>query len=440
VSRTSRPASSAAIPAQRWRLCVMKTSKVQIAILVLLVGVYFLQVATPLRLNPETDTTSLLLIAESAASGSGFLIHGRATVFPPGYPALIMLLMKLHLAHVWMLIGINVVFLIIGLLAVRRLFSSMFSNRFVFGVILLSLLSFVTIKYSALVLTDTVFFGVAMCALVAMQAAEARPTLRNLTVSFGLVIAAICIRRIGVALVPALLWVPIAQSQVRSYIGQRVSGRMAAAIFGSTGLMISWVVYQTSTLSDFTKLFRGHTIIEAASVVWSFRLTELAEITINLPHAALPAMAQQFHVFFFVGAMTLALTLGGIAIRLKQFCALDAFFISYLAVLLVWPYYDPRFWLPVVPLLIAYCGLSLRPAIQNRFTRKALAGYLMMFSVVGLSALTSNTLMSYSDRSTFGDVFPVGSYRSAYCAASYCRDDHPSMIEPDVFHLLKAFR
>ena len=418
----------------------MSTSKLQIAILLVLLAVYCLQVATPLRLNPETDTTSLLLIAESAASGRGFLIHGHATVFPPGYPALIMLLMKLHLARVWVLIGINVVFLIIGLLAVRRLFSSMFSHQFVFGVLLLSLLSFVTIKYSALVLTDTVFFGVAMCALVTLQAAETRPTARNLIVSFGLVLAAICIRRIGIALIPALLWVPVSQSQVRSYIGQRISGRTTTAILCSTAIIIAWVVYHTSTLSDFTKLFGGHTITEAASVIWSFRLTELGEMAINLPHAALPAVAQQFHVLSLIGALALALTLGGVAIRRKQFGSVDAFFISYLAVLLVWPYYDPRFWLPVVPLLIAYCGLTLKPALQNRFARQAVAGYLMVFSIIGFSALTSNTLMSYSDRSTFADVFPVGTYRSAYCAASYCKDDHPSMIEPDVLHLLNAFR
>lgn len=351
-----------------------------------------------------------------------------------------MLLMKLHLAHVWVLISINVVFVIIGLLAVRRLFSSMFSNQSILGIAILSLLSFVMIKYSALVLTDTFFFGVAMCALVVMQAAATRPTVRNLIVSLVLVVSAICIRRIGVALIPALLWVPIAQPQVRLYMKQRLSGRMIVALLSFTGIVIALVIYNTSSLGDFNKVFAGHTISEAALVILSFRLTELGEMTINLPHAALPSAGHQLHMLSFIGAMALALMLGGVVTRRKQFSVVDVFFVSYLAVLLVWPYYDPRFWLPVIPLLIAYIGLTLKLAMQYRFTRQVVAAYLFLFSVIGVVALVSNTSMSYSARSTFGDVFPVGTYRPAYCAASYCKDDHPSKIEPDVLHLLYAVR
>ena len=57
-------------------------------------------------------------MGESAAHGGGFLDSGRETVFPPGYPALLAILLRLGLAHSWVIVGLNVVFfLLVGLFA-----------------------------------------------------------------------------------------------------------------------------------------------------------------------------------------------------------------------------------------------------------------------------------------------------------------------------------
>ena len=175
-------------------------------------------------------------------------------------------------------------------------------------------------------------------------------------------------------------------------------------------------------------------------VICAFRLTELGEIAVNLPHAALPAFVQHVHLLSFIGALGFVLVLVGVAARRKQFSVVDVFFISYLAVLLAWPYYDPRYWLPVIPLLIGYCALALKLVVRYRVAKSVAGAYLAVYFIIGLAALASNTSLSYADRSTFGDVFPVGAYRSAYCAASYCKDDHPSAIDPDVLHLLATVR
>lgn len=89
----------------------------QSLVLLVLVAAYFLQVVTPLRLH--FDSIVLLSSAETASRGGGFLFHGQPTVFPPGYPALVAALMRLHIAYVWVLISINIVFVLLGLWALH---------------------------------------------------------------------------------------------------------------------------------------------------------------------------------------------------------------------------------------------------------------------------------------------------------------------------------
>src|SRR5437899_7339924 len=189
--------------------------RAQLGIVFILASFYFLQAATPLRLHP--DAVVLLSVAETVDHGGGYLYHGRTTVFPPGYPSLLALLIRLHLAHVWVIVSLNVLFVLIGLLVCGHLFQRMgFSRSFVLGVCVLSLLSFVFVKYSAIPLTDMLFFCVSMLALASMnKLAASQFSWGRIIVSLALVIAAVCVRRIGVALIPALLHMLVLQSDVR---------------------------------------------------------------------------------------------------------------------------------------------------------------------------------------------------------------------------------
>ena len=81
----------------------------------LLVICFALQVFSPLRLN--TDAISYLSMADSAAHGGGLLDNGQKTVFPPGYPALLSVLLRIGLAHSWSIVALSLVFLLAGLKA-----------------------------------------------------------------------------------------------------------------------------------------------------------------------------------------------------------------------------------------------------------------------------------------------------------------------------------
>ena len=188
--------------------------KLRIGIIVVLAAVYLLQiVCTPLRLS--IDTVVLLSAAESAARGEGLLYHGHLTQYPPGYPILIAVLMRLGIAHVWLIVGISVGSLLLGLAAahfflLREFFSDETSLLIVW---IVSLLSFVTIKYTVIPLTDPLFFGVAMCSLVMMSSAASQFTWRKLALGVVLVLVSISIRKVGVTLIPALMWPVVTRSR-----------------------------------------------------------------------------------------------------------------------------------------------------------------------------------------------------------------------------------
>ena len=80
--------------------------------LVALSAVYLLQVVSPLRLN--TDAKCFLTLAASFLDGQGFVIDGRPSHFPVGYPLMLVALARSGLACSASIIGLNLIMLASG--------------------------------------------------------------------------------------------------------------------------------------------------------------------------------------------------------------------------------------------------------------------------------------------------------------------------------------
>src|SRR4249920_1482505 len=65
-----------------------------------------------LRLNG--DAVTLLSSAISSAQGSGRVFHGHPTVYPPGYPFIVEVLLRLRIASSYTIVLVNCVLLSIG--------------------------------------------------------------------------------------------------------------------------------------------------------------------------------------------------------------------------------------------------------------------------------------------------------------------------------------
>ena len=403
---------------------------------------FVLQVFSPLRLN--TDAIVLLSMGESAAHGGGFLDSGQKSVFPPGYPALLAVLLRVGLAHPWVIVGLNVVFLSAGLFAAYFLLIREFFEDKAVVLIICSffLLSYVVVKHFTIPLSDVPFFCCSMCCLAIMsQTTSMDSNWRFVILSVAawiLAVAAITVRRVGVALVPPLVFMIVCSPQFKSLL-KRLSLRtkliiVVVSVFVGVGTM--HVVAKTSTLSDFIGVAKKVKISTLVLQILSYRLTELGELLGNLP---LSKMSTKLHIMVpWIGLLLFLLTLFGLATKRRKISPTEVFLVCYMGILFAWPYYDARFWLPVIPLLIAYSVLAVK---SLRFPKGVLTIYCIFFATLGFLAIAYSTRISFAG-SKFPDRYGDGNLRPTYCAAfQSCRDGgDPNKVDAKVLRLLREYK
>jgi hypothetical protein len=433
-------------------------SRISHIVPLILILCFALQVFSPLRLN--TDAVSYLSMAESAAEGHGFLQNGLKTVFPPGYPALLAVLLKAGLGHSWAIIGLNVILLAAGTIgAYRVLVQELFKDKaLALHLCSLSLLSFVVIKHLTFAMSDVAFFCGAMCCVAVISHASVVPWGRQFAVvlaaSWLLVVGSIAIRRIGIALIPAFVFVAISRPEMKTLLREcsvRAKVIIGAAIAGGF-IGTIWVIANTSTLSDFSKATSKSSMFETVPKIVSWRLMELGELLINvslskLPrivHGIVPRMGIILLLLMLFGLVLLSLILGGLfrtVRKRKKIGPAELFLVSYMVVLFAWPYADARLWLPVIPLLVGYSDASIKWAIKLGLPKALIAVYISAFVILGVGSIGYSTRITFAG-SKFPDLYVDGALRPIYCAAfQTCSGTvDKGEVNPEILHLLQTYR
>lgn len=428
-----------------------------LGLLLVLAVCFLLQIFSPLRLN--RDAITLLSAGESAAHGGGFLEDGEPILFPPGYPALLAVLMRLGLAHPWALVGLNAVFLSAGLFAgyfllIREFFED---KAVVLFICSFFLLSFVVVKHFPIPLTEVPFFCCSMCCLAVMSQAKKMDwnwRFVALTVSaLILAIAAITVRSVGVALVPPFLLMIVCTPRFKSLL-KRLSRRtklavVVASVFAAVGTMlviaktsvgraalVSFCGGYCSVLRDFIADAKKSKISIVVSKIVFDRLTEFGELFDNLPISKTPV---RLHVMVpWIGLLLLLLTLFGLATKRRQIGPTEVFLVCYVVILFAWPFSDARFWLPVLPILIAYSLLAVR---SLKFPNWVVMIYALVFATLGFVAIAYTTRISFAG-SKFPDRYGDGELRPTYCAVfQSCQDGgDPNKVNAKALRLLREYK
>ena len=412
------------------------------ALLALLAISFLLQIFTPLRLN--TDAVTLLSMADSASHGNGFLDDGEKSVFPPGYPAMLVFLLKLGIAYPWVLVALNMVFLTLGLLAVFFLLSEefLFDRAAVLMVCCLFLLSYVVVKHSTVPLTEGPFFFCSMCGLAFMSKAVKTASHRHFVLLAGAAllsaVAAVTIRRVGIALVPPLVFMFFASHRFKSFWAG-LSSRAKLGVWVSSGV-VALVTVGIFAFTSYWRIFvsdaRARYRITPLSWLPWYRLREFGELLINFPTYRIPVALQHFVPW--VGFLLLLLLVVGLAARRGNVGPADVFIVCYALILCAWPYYDARFWWPALPLLIAY---SLSAVQRLKIPAAILALYCAWFAIFGFGAIAYSTRITFSG-CNFPQRYGAGDLATTYRAAfDQCRNsgstDH---VNTKVLRLLREFK
>lgn len=438
ISAGSRPASPETNGGLRaWRI-----------LLVTLGVVYLIQVRTPLRL--EVDSWVMMSEAESVVQGTGFLDDGVKTPLPPGYPAVLAVLLKLGLAHAWVLMVFNLAWLALGLAALRLLLQGSLEQPgdVTLGIMCAFLLSWVVIKHTAMPLTEISFFGLTMSCLVSLAYAERRALGKRFYLAVSgaglLFLASLSMRMVGVALLPAFLWVGFSRKELRRILrAQSPRAKAAAAVVAIVILSPIAVFHVWSyTAEVYRVVARRSSISEMAFAAVMNHGTEIGELAVNVPQRILPAGLRTIPLFC-IGIAVAFVTLGGLLRRRDRFSSTEVFFISYVGIICVWPYSDPRFWLPVLPLVMVYARMGLSVWLRSERWTPFLRAYKLAFALTGVAALIYSTRLSFS-----GSDFPLrftttnGPLRATYCAAQNgCREPYDVReVDPKILHVLQTFR
>lgn len=414
-----------------------------LALLLAIVSIgYPIQVFSPLRLN--TDAIVLLKMGESASTGRGYIADGTKTVFPPGYPSLLALLLKAGVAHPAAIILLNLFFLGIGIVSTFRILKLEFGLNAQDAALgsVLPLFSYIVIKHSTLPLTDVPFFGCASATLALLAYSSNARVWRFLLLMSAAAVcvaSALTIRRIGVALIPAWISVFIFRQGIPQLL-KTWFVRRRAFILVSTPVLLLIVVWGAShvlNLSDFAVVLRKSSPVEMIGNLLYFRITEAGEFLMNLPQSKVPHQLRLLTPA--VGVVAIALLVRGLFSRRNDLKPVDVFVIFYLGILFVWPFPDSRFWLPIIPFALTYISHSLR-GFQRASQIISLA-YSAVFVVFGLAALGYTTKVTLSGRN-FPDVYGDGTLRASYCVVYQSCNPPPDArkVDQTVVNLLHVYK
>jgi hypothetical protein len=377
---------------------------------------YLIQLASPLRLN--TDATSFLTLASSVLDGQGFVIDGEPTHFPVGYPLMVVALERAGLACSASIIGINLFMLALGCAGtaylLRRSFHLQTNVITLIGV--LTLLCWVIVKHATLPQSDVPYFGFAMACLATLSWSIDQTSLRRRTFGIGigaiLMIAAILVRTVGIALIPAVVLSCLPRSGwenlpgwFRRYPARSVLCCVLLMVVAAAGCVM---VTQTRYFKEMNAEWCGWG--ELARI----RLEDWGELVINTSIAKLPRSLQTI-VCAAGGVGALVVCWG--AVRRARLDIVDSYTLSYAAILVIWPYRDARFWLPIFPILAAYSWLAYERLADRKWIRRAARAYVAAFCLMGGVALIYSSRISLSgDR--FPELYGGGIYRDTYRASS----------------------
>jgi hypothetical protein len=286
---------------------------------------------------------------------------------------------------------------------------------------ILSCCSWMWVQLATFPLSDLLFFALSSAVLLLLSLAKQRPAFQiglcfvPATLLAG---AAFLVRTIGAALFIAIAVALIETQTARRFLGRRtaiaalvVAAAVAAGI-GVTRPQLFTSPWYAGALSYLTEL--KHPWRTTEEITW-WRVGEVGELAQNISSTALAPttptlpidstspwvyITEQFRALrMAVGLVFSILILAGLWTRRRQLAPVEGYFFAFVGILLIWPFDDPRFFAPVLPLLFAYAWLGLRalqppPVALRRF----LAAYCFVFCCLGAVAMGDSLRVTYFDR------------------------------------------
>lgn len=391
------------------------------AAIVLIALLQAVQILGPPTITP--DSVSYARIAEAQAAGQGIRPPGVYNRWPPGYPLLLSVLIRLGIASSATFLALNVLALGGGLAAAARLLHRDWLTRAETAfAILLTLLSMPVLYALPVAQSDSVAFGLILAALLALDRADRAPPGRPFVLAAALgallIGLAIGVRTVGVTLLPAFAWIAVRRADRRWLRPVRLAGLAMLLLLAGVAVDL-WLLRTHYVVEAFTKIARRFSwsehgaLYDLASLARS-HLVAWGGIALNTMAWRIPWGGRPISVLAGLGL----LGLGAVAFRRRgRLDAVAVFVATYTGVLLVHPAYLPIYWLPIAPFVAGV--LAAWPArAPGAAPRIAIGLYLTVWSLLGAEVLVRRLVSRARPRPPRAEPRPpyseVEQYRQKY--------------------------
>ena len=390
---------------------------------------YLLSCFAPLRL--EYDSIHYFSLKECLENACPPGFQAAKDPHPLGYPVLLLVLSRLGLLHSFVIAGINALFLTGSLFFVRGSFPSSMRSFLFFPLVCLQ---WTFIKFFAYPLSEMqyLFFstGCLYCFQRYVQVAPERRWLWLIAAFAGAGLAFFT-RSAGCMLAPALLAGLMGQHR------QVLKLRTVKILLAVVGILCLAGVFLFSKALHIDVYLRS--LGDRGSPIPLLRehLKEWGQLILNVPgNKVMTLLPGWGNLLLIIAGLLLAFVLVySFYIRRKEIpLVISTYLIAYCLLLFNWPFFDARFWIPVVPYM-AVVIIPLTP--KSRGAKMLLAFYFLM----GLGAAGYSIYTMYH-KDVLARTQAGGIFRNEYETWFFGRpmsDTATHPVDQEVLSILKRY-
>ncbi len=402
-----------------------------------IVAVYLIDCFTPLRLH--YDSVRYYEIKDCIEFGCPPDSAAARDYFPIGYTALLLILSKLGILKSFSVVLVNSIYLLGSLYFIYKIFEGTLSKFLFFFLVMINWLSvkFVTLPLSEM---QYLFFSSGSILFFYRYTQQKKIILFILSLLFGWI--AFMTRTVGVTLVGALavgfLW------QYRVQQVEFIKKNKFLVIGVLLALAVALIIFSKFLgLNHYGNVLSEHAKEASFLKRLEWRFTDWGEMFINAP-------SERIINSFAGNAGKLAFIVAGLII----FCwfvyrvyfrkntipfFIKAYILFYCIIIFNWPFYDPRFWVPLMPIIAAVVLQSLA-VNENKALKILSTAMLIVYIILGLSA-SGYMVYTSLNKKVLARTQAKGVYRNEYEIHFYGKplSDTVTNVDKDVVEILKKY-
>ncbi len=332
---------------------------------------------------------------------------------PWGYTLLLLLLSKLGILKSFSIVLINCLYLFGGLFFVRKIFIYIRSPFFLFFLILIN---WTVIKFVVHPLSEMQYLFFSLGGIYAFYRFTIDKNIWYLVVAFIMASLAFLTRTIGITLLATFLTSLIWEFRQQIIVVIKKNRTLLFAFIACILIVLFFSKqlglnhYAAVMLKQFNEGLHFSDVL-----VWHF--SEWGEILMNTPKAKMISVLPQplgYWLFFILGILGVCGFIYICFLKKNRIpFVVKAYLFFYILLLFNWPFPDPRFWVPIIPLIAAVLSDQAVTFSKNKVIKWGGLVCLTIYSVFGIIAVGYMTFTSFSKESC-SKTQASGVYRNEY--------------------------